>query len=921
VNDQVGFLEDLLAQAVPGEKVRCTKCSLWETSLVKCAEDGGEPKVVRRTLVGNRGDPRNPIMLVGEAPGDYEVALDTPFVGPAGQFLNQHLDQLGLAKQVWVANTIRCKLPLNRVPNRAIYEPCLDYLWKDIARYRPRVIGLLGGTATREVLRMFGFKKQVVMQDVVGDVFLSDRKRQWQGGGPYLIPAYHPAAYLRREKQDPLEWLDPISFTNAIRMMASYAGIEVPSALPDYRIADTFKAAKNLLELLEGCDTISFDLETSPPDTALRRGYPVAREDKILCISFCWAKGKAATIPWRHQVATPGQALQPFWTPAQEAVLHGTLKRLLEDPTIKKIGHNARLFDCRILRHDLGIRVKGFHIDGMVLSHLIDQEGGHGLKELSFHWTELGNYEEPLDRAKSKLIRGSSYALLPEETLYRYAAADADAEWRVVDSLLGRIRNFDIRVPSPVGLGLEEFYFQIMAPVLQLADHMMEGGVYIDKDRVLDLIDQYQKEVTQVNSKLFELEEIRRVGTIETERRDAKTEAQREAQGKKPFQPRKPLRPVTFNCRSTKHMHTLLFDILELPVLHMTKKGSRATGKKVLEKYDHPVVNELSRTRQLLSYISYLKNSVLKNIGKDGMLRAEYFVIGTETGRWSSKRPINLQNIPNRGPRAKEIKSIFRARPGYAFIKEDYAQAEFRLLAIYANDEIMKEDIRTGFDVHRYVASVAFEKTEEEIQKDKETGGDLREKAKTGVFETIYGGGPETLAMQVGIPLEVAKKIQEAFWGRYRQAHQFVANVRAFARTTGFVRSLHGRIRVIRGIRGRKVDWVTKQDREASNSPIQGACHDENTTRAVNLLRAYKKTKLDARICLHIHDAILSEVAVQDLPKAMKVCSKVRGMLHPTFDISMPVEMEVGFSLSEMMKPEKFFEAHADLFPKLVEAA
>ena len=789
-------------------------------------------------------------------------------------------------------------------------------------------------------------KEEVTTTSVTKTGKTVERKKNVTKKGTPIVPLFHPAAYLRamgKDKDDPLNWMDRQSFVNGLRLVAREARVEVDDHVPEYTTIETLEQALELCDLLETKKLIAFDTETSPQDTTIykpkrknaldlsddestvppARKRPIPWVDRVLCISVSWEEGKAATIPWRKQVDNPGDPLEFFWDERSREIIRERLRRIFENPNIIKGAHNGIAFDKPIMRCDpsLRIKVKGLAFDGMLLHHLWDQERSHGLKSLCFYYTGLGNYEAALDEAKKKLPKGASYALLPRALLYRYAAADADGELRIINYLLHKIRGFDLRFPdNRYHIGMEKFYFNHVLPVARLASSMEEVGVPVNVARVRELRENYKKEIQDKITELTNLPEVREMlRRLDQEKKDKLTDSAKKqfAKLKKPRvseaeyvqeRVKKYFRPTVFNPGSQIQMPFLLFDVCGLPVLRYTSKGKPETGKKALELYDHPITVQLKAIRQVAAYRRWLKQQILDNLieSPDGRLHTSYLIIGTDTGRWSSQGP-NLQNIPARGKRAKEIASIFEAPPGYAFVKADFGQAEFRLFAIYSGDQAMIDDIIDGMDIHSYIASQAYGVTIAEVVADKKAGGSMRDKAKNGVFLTIYGGQPARLAYELRVPLEVAQRLQDAFWGRYKRAKEWVEEIRSFARENGYTRSLFGRVNTFPGLRGSFGQARAKMERKASNSIIQGTASDLTCFKGTMLRKAFRQSKIDARVCLQIHDALVSLVPLETWRSSFELHKRVMEQPHDRIlDVPMPIDQEIGFNLGELYDEDGF---------------
>ncbi len=140
----------------------------------------------RNNLVLGSGNEDAEVMFVGEAPGYHEDQQGMPFVGPAGQFLDQLLRSIGLERsQVYIANTLKCRPPDNRDPLPEELAACTPYLFKQIEIIKPRIICTLGNHATRTILGTSTGISQL-------------HGKLLQRGGLVYVPLFHPAAALHK---------------------------------------------------------------------------------------------------------------------------------------------------------------------------------------------------------------------------------------------------------------------------------------------------------------------------------------------------------------------------------------------------------------------------------------------------------------------------------------------------------------------------------------------------------------------------------------------------------------------------------------------------------------------------------------------------------------------------------------------------
>jgi uracil-DNA glycosylase len=168
--------------AIRADIGECTRCPLAFTG--------------RHTIVFADGDPNARLMFVGEGPGADEDAQGLPFVGRAGQLLNNMINAMGLKReQVYIANVVKCRPPQNRTPEPEEANTCMQFLWRQIDIVRPEIIVALGATAATYLL---GGKASLA----------SLRGRIHNVRDAKLIVTYHPAYLLRDPRQKAEAWKD-----------------------------------------------------------------------------------------------------------------------------------------------------------------------------------------------------------------------------------------------------------------------------------------------------------------------------------------------------------------------------------------------------------------------------------------------------------------------------------------------------------------------------------------------------------------------------------------------------------------------------------------------------------------------------------------------------------------------------------------
>jgi DNA polymerase-1 len=311
-----------------------------------------------------------------------------------------------------------------------------------------------------------------------------------------------------------------------------------------------------------------------------------------------------------------------------------------------------------------------------------------------------------------------------------------------------------------------------------------------------------------------------------------------------------------FNINSTPQLRTILFDKLQLPVLKRTKTGP-STDFEVLEQLaalGHDVPRLLIEYREISklksTYVDALPGYISPATGR---IHTSFNQAGASTGRLSSSDP-NLQNIPIRSARGEAVRRAFVAPPGALLLTADYSQIELRLLAHLSGDPAFVEAFAGGGDIHRQTAALIFDVAEGDVT------GDMRARAKTINFATIYGQGSFSLSRQLGITQDEAKRFIAQYFERFAGVRAWLDRTIEEARERGYVETLFGRRRFIPEIRDRNFNIRAFAERTATNSPLQGSAADLIKIAMLRLHHALRQRGLRAGMVLQVHDELVLEV-------------------------------------------------------------
>jgi len=246
---------------------------------------------------------------------------------------------------------------------------------------------------------------------------------------------------------------------------------------------------------------------------------------------------------------------------------------------------------------------------------------------------------------------------------------------------------------------------------------------------------------------------------------------------------------------------------------------------------------------------------------KTGRVHTTYGQAVAVTGRLASNNP-NLQNIPVRTDRGKEIRKAFIPRDEeHVLLSADYSQIELRIVAAISGDPAMCEAFQKGTDIHTATAAKVYNIAEEEVTKE------MRYKAKSVNFGIIYGQGAFGLADNLGISRTEAKEIIDNYKKQFAGIQQYMDNTINFAREHGYVQTLMGRKRWLRDIGSSNFTVRGFAERNAINSPIQGTAADMIKMAMIKVHKMMKDEGFKSRMILQVHDELIFDVYREELDR------------------------------------------------------
>lgn len=530
-----------------------------------------------------------------------------------------------------------------------------------------------------------------------------------------------------------------------------------------------------------------------------------ANQAGIVGISFSVKPGTASYVPCPDDKNQTLKILEKF-------------NVLFSDANITWIGQNIK-YDLLILKNH-GYDLSGNTFDTMLAHYVIEPEGKRSMDLLSAKY--LG-YEPVhiVDLIGKKGKNQGNMRDIEIEKIKEYAGEDADVTLQLKNIFELALKEKEV----------ERVFFEVENPLVKVLAEMEFEGVRVDTN----FLNEYSKELER-EAKISEESVYKIAG-------------------------------VRFNLASPKQLGEVLFEKLMLdPKAKKTKTGQYATGEDVLQKLAHqyPIVSDILAFRELTKLKStYVDALPLLINPKTGRVHTTYAQAVAVTGRLSSNNP-NLQNIPVRSDRGKEIRKAFIPRDDkHILISADYSQIELRIVAAISGDPNMCEAFRLGKDIHTATAAKVYGINEEDVTKE------MRYKAKSVNFGIIYGQGAFGLAENLGISRTEAKTIIDNYKKEFPGITHYMESTIKFAKDKGYVETLMGRKRWLRDINSSNFTVRGFAERNAINSPIQGSAADMVKLAMIKVQAAIKKHNFKSKMILQVHDELIFD-ALKDEATEMK---------------------------------------------------
>jgi len=526
-----------------------------------------------------------------------------------------------------------------------------------------------------------------------------------------------------------------------------------------------------------------------------------ANEAELVGLSFSFKKGEGYYIPCPADKVATQKILTQF-------------DPLFSNANINWVGQNLK-YDMLVLKwYDR--ELMGPIFDTMLAHYLVEPEGRRSMDLLSAQY--LGYEPVHIDELIGK--KGKTQGTMRDveiEKAKEYAAEDADITLQLKQVFVPLLKEKDV----------QRVFDEVENPLVRVLTDMEFEGVKID----VGFLNDYSKELEK-DAKLFEENVYAQAG-------------------------------VRFNLASPKQLGEVLFEILKIDLkAKKTKTGQYATGEDVLQKLanNNPIVADILGFRELTKLKSTYVDALPQIINsKTGRVHTSYAQAVAVTGRLSSNNP-NLQNIPIRSDRGREIRKAFIPRDNkHILVSADYSQIELRIVAAISGDPNMCEAFQLGKDIHTATAAKVYNIPEADVTKE------MRYKAKSVNFGIIYGQGAFGLADNLGIPRSEAKEIIDNYKKEFVGITSYMADTIKFAQDNGYVQTLMGRKRWLKDINSSNFTVRGYAERNAINSPIQGSAADMIKLAMISIHQKIKDAKLQSKMILQVHDELVFDALPEEL--------------------------------------------------------
>jgi len=560
-----------------------------------------------------------------------------------------------------------------------------------------------------------------------------------------------------------------------------------------------------------------------------------ALEVELIGIAFSYEIGKGYYVSFPEDQAETKALLEEF--------------RPFFESNIEKIGHNLK-YDIKVLSN-YEMPIKGKLFDTMIAHYLINPDMRHNmdiLAETYLNYQPVSITELIGKKGKNQL----SMRTVPIAEQTEYAVEDADITFQLKQLFTGELERGNVT----------KLFNDIELPLVSVLTDMEIEGININTDFLNNLSITLTEDINRLEKNIYE-------------------QAGEE-----------------FNIASPKQLGIILFEKMELVKKpKKTKTGQYATGEDILSflAKEHEIIRNIQEYRQYKklqsTYVDALPNEVNS---KTGRIHTQYMQAVAATGRLSSNNP-NLQNIPIRTERGKEVRKSFIPRDeNHVLLAADYSQIELRIIAALSEEGNMMEAFKNGEDIHASTAAKVFNVPLDEVTREQ------RSNAKTVNFGIVYGVSAFGLSNQTDLSRSEAKELIDTYYETYPKLKAYMSAQVDFARENGYVETVLNRRRYLKDINSRNAMVRSGAERNAVNAPIQGSAADIIKLAMINIYNRFKKEGFKSKMLLQVHDELVFDAHKDELEIIRPI---IKYEMENAFKMSVPLDVEVGIG-------ENWLQAH-----------
>ena len=507
------------------------------------------------------------------------------------------------------------------------------------------------------------------------------------------------------------------------------------------------------------------------------------------------------------------------------------LRSILNNKELIVIGYDLKSQFKKL--NDFGISFDGICFDNKIAHYLVNPDLNHDFKTLCESYL---NYTPNIDNEDLKFL----------------SMEKSDLNYQLYNFLISDLKKG----------GLEDLFKKIEMPLLKVLSTMELNGIKLDSEFLKELSNNFHKELKELEKSIFNLSN------------------------------------QDFNLASPKQLGEVLFGqmkIIENP--KKTKSGQYSTSEEVLSKLaeEHVIVEKVLEWRSLQKLLNTYVDALPKQVNTTTeRIHAEFNQAVASTGRLSSNNP-NLQNIPIRNPRGREVRKAFICEnENYVMLSADYSQIELRVIAALSEDPNMISAFNKNLDIHSSTAAKVFDVKLEDVTKEQ------RSNAKTVNFGIIYGVSAFGLSNQTSLTRSESKLLIESYYDAYPKLKNYISSQINFARENGYVETILGRKRYLRDINSRNAIVRGAAERNAVNAPVQGSAADIIKIAMIKIHEKFQESNFKSKMLVQVHDELVFEVHKKELEQVKKII-KIEMEQAYSFCVPLKVDMDQGLN---------WFEAH-----------